>query len=183
MNWPAAVKSPSHFVRQMEHTTLSFACSKSWGETPMSFEMHEEPGRHDYLPSFCWMLICQVQQQKINCHIRGRDDRNSSIHTNTCALHRQASISTEMTELMTGPQQPAKDIIRKLLYGLVQPRAWWYQLRGLRLVSSECVYPQCYSSFVFARGSDTPSAMDLPVRITRSQEHTRNANMTVEYPD
>ena len=39
-----------------------------------------------------------------------------------------------------------------------RPRARWYQLRGLPLVGSECVCPQCNSSFVITRGSDKPSA-------------------------
>ena len=63
-----------------------------------------------------------------------------------------------------------------LVCRLARPQARWYQLRGLPLVGSECVCPQCTCSFVIARGSDMPSAMDLPVRITRSQELTTNAN-------
>ena len=63
------------------------------------------------------------------------------------------------------------------MYRLARPRARWYQLRGLSLVGAECACPRCNSSFVITRGSDMPSAMDLPVRITRSQELTRNANI------
>ena len=47
---------------------------------------------------------------------------------------------------------------------------------NLPLVGSECVCLQCNSAFVITRGSDMPSAMDLPVRITKSRELTRNAN-------
>ena len=64
----------------------------------------------------------------------------------------------------------------KRVYRPARPRVRWYQLRGLPLVGSECVCLQCKSSFVIARGSDMPSAIDLPARITRSQELTRNAN-------
>ena len=51
-------------------------------------------------------------------------------------------------------------------------------MRGLPLVGLECVCPQCNNSpFVVTRGIRAmPSAMDLPVRITRSQELTRNGN-------
>ena len=59
---------------------------------------------------------------------------------------------------------------------LARPRARWYQLRGLSLGSSECVCPQCNSSFVITLGSAMPSAMDLPVCILRCQELARNAN-------
>ena len=33
-----------------------------------------------------------------------------------------------------------------------RPRSRWYQLRGLPLLGSECVCPQCNSSFVITRG-------------------------------
>ena len=62
------------------------------------------------------------------------------------------------------------------LYRLARPRTRWYQLRGLPLVGSECVCPQCNSSFVITRGSAMPSAVDLPVCISRCQELTENAN-------
>ena len=62
------------------------------------------------------------------------------------------------------------------VYRLARPRARWYQLREFPLVGLECVCPQCNSSFVIARGSAMPSVMDLPVRISRSPELTRNAN-------
>ena len=49
-----------------------------------------------------------------------------------------------------------------------RPRARWYQLRGLPLVGSECVCPQCNSSFVITRGSAKPSAFGLPVHLSRA---------------
>ena len=49
-----------------------------------------------------------------------------------------------------------------------RPRARWYQLRGLPLVGSECVCPQCNSSFVITRGSAKPSAFGLPVPLSRA---------------
>ena len=53
-----------------------------------------------------------------------------------------------------------------------RPRTRWYQLRGLPLVGSECVCPQCNSiSFVITRGSAKPSASPFIY-----QELTRNAN-------
>ena len=55
----------------------------------------------------------------------------------------------------------------------LRPWARWYQLRGLPLVGSECVCPQCNSSFVITRESAKPSAFGLP---SISQELTRNAN-------
>ena len=61
------------------------------------------------------------------------------------------------------------------MYRLAQPRARWYQLREHPLVGSECVCPKC-NSFVITRGSAMPSAMDLSVCISRSQELTRSAN-------
>ena len=48
-----------------------------------------------------------------------------------------------------------------------RPRARWYQLRGLPLVGSECVFPQCHSSFVITRGSAKPSTFGLPVHLSR----------------
>ena len=48
-----------------------------------------------------------------------------------------------------------------------RPRARWYQLRGLPLVGSECVCPQCNSYVVFTRGSAKPSALGLPVHLSR----------------
>ena len=50
-----------------------------------------------------------------------------------------------------------------------RPRAR-YQLRGLPLVGSECVCPQCDSSFVVTRGSAKPSAFGLPVHLKSSLE-------------
>ena len=49
-----------------------------------------------------------------------------------------------------------------------RPRARWYQLRGLPLVGSECVCPQCNSSFVITRRSANPSAFGLPVHLSRA---------------
>ena len=51
-----------------------------------------------------------------------------------------------------------------------RPRARWYQLRGLPLVGSECVCPQCNSSFVITRGSAKPSAFGLPVHLSRAHK-------------
>ena len=64
----------------------------------------------------------------------------------------------------------------KKVYQLARPRARWYHLRGLPLVVSECVCPQYNNPFVITRRNAMPSAMGLPVRISRSQELTRNAN-------
>ena len=52
--------------------------------------------------------------------------------------------------------------------------ALYYQFRGLPLADSECVCPQINGAFVLTRVSAMPSAVDLPVRISRSQELTRN---------
>ena len=56
------------------------------------------------------------------------------------------------------------------LYRLARPRAWWYQLQGFPLVGSDCVCPQCNRSFVFSRGSAMPSAIDLPVHLSRAHK-------------
>ena len=48
------------------------------------------------------------------------------------------------------------------------PRGRWYQLRGLPLVGSECVFPQSNSSFVITRESAKPSAFGLPVQLLRA---------------
>ena len=53
-----------------------------------------------------------------------------------------------------------------------RPRARWYQLRGLPLVDSECVCPQCNSSFVITRGVPSHRRSAFP---SISQELTRNA--------
>ena len=51
-----------------------------------------------------------------------------------------------------------------------RPRARGYQLRGLPLVGSECVFPQCNSSFVITRGSAKPPAFGLPVHLSRAHQ-------------
>ena len=56
----------------------------------------------------------------------------------------------------------------QLNYTDSRPRARWYQLRGLPLVGSECVFPQCNSSFVITRGSAKPSAFGFPVHLPRA---------------
>ena len=66
--------------------------------------------------------------------------------------------------------------LRHHLYRLARPRARWVSAPRTSLVGSECVCPQRNSSFVITRGSDMPSAMDLPGCISRSRELTRNAN-------
>ena len=65
---------------------------------------------------------------------------------------------------------------------LARPRARWYHLRGLSLVASKYVCPQCNSSFVITRGRDTASAMELPIRISRSQELTSNVKLNFSCP-
>ena len=49
-----------------------------------------------------------------------------------------------------------------------RPPARWYQLRGLPLVGSECVCPQCNSLLVITWGSAKPSAFGLPVHLSRA---------------
>ena len=49
-----------------------------------------------------------------------------------------------------------------------RPWARWYQLRGLPLVGSECVCPQCNSSFVITQESAKPSAFGLPVHLSKA---------------
>ena len=50
-----------------------------------------------------------------------------------------------------------------------RPRARWYQLRGLSLVLSEYVCPQCNGPFVITRGSAKPSAFGVPVHLPRAR--------------
>ena len=69
------------------------------------------------------------------------------------------------------------------VYLLARPRARWYRLRGLPLVGSECVCPQCNSSFVIARASNMPSVIDLPVRISSLKSSQETSIMTIELPD
>ena len=53
----------------------------------------------------------------------------------------------------TQPQAPLRDVhIYQCYCTDSRPRARWYQLRGLPLVGSECVFPQCNSSFVITPG-------------------------------
>ena len=78
-------------------------------------------------------------------------------------------------------EQQAKLTQLITLYRLARPRARWYQLRGLPLVGSQCVSPQCSSSLVITRGSATPSAMDLPVHLSKRPQQTPTS--TVKLPD
>ena len=55
------------------------------------------------------------------------------------------------------------------LYRLARPRTRWYELRGLSLVGSECIFPQCNIPFVITRGNIMPSAMDLPAHVSRAR--------------
>ena len=67
------------------------------------------------------------------------------------------------------------------MYRLARPRAWWYQLRGLPLVNSECVCPQCNSSFVVTRGSAMPSAMNLYHPSLKSLQATPTSALELPY--
>ena len=67
------------------------------------------------------------------------------------------------------------------LYRLARPRARWYQLRGLPLVGSECVCPQCNSPFVITRGSDIPWTFPFVTQDLKSSQET--SRVTNELPD
>ena len=54
-----------------------------------------------------------------------------------------------------------------------RPRARWYQLRGLSLVGSECVCPQCNTSLVVTRGSAKPSASISQEAPLKSSQETQ----------
>ena len=58
-----------------------------------------------------------------------------------------------------------------------QPRARWYPLRGLPLVDSECVCPQCNSYFVITRGSAMPAAFGLPVHRSRVESQREKVHL------
>ena len=59
----------------------------------------------------------------------------------------------------------------------------WYQLRGLPLVGSDCVCPQCSSSLVITRGSAMPSAMTF-LFVSRDLKSSQETPIvTTELPD
>ena len=80
-------------------------------------------------------------------------------------------ITTVRTVVGTGEKSLLSDPGSELhlVYRLARPRARRFQLRGLPLMGSERVCPQCNSSFVITRGSDMPSSRSY-LKISRAHK-------------
>ena len=103
------------------------------------------------------------------------------IPTVCCSCNLNAALLRIMLDTGCATPESAGNISSDM-HRLVRRRGRRHQLRGLLLVGSKCVCPQCKCSLVMTWGRYMPSAMDLPVYISRSQELTRNANNDNEIP-